>query len=412
MVVMEQMSNIIYFLPCIVCLLWLGIFCFRVKTTTQRWAMGLLLLCIFYFFTYAFYLSPVTDYRVMAILDMVNMPVIFAMLAVNLLFVFAHHSNRLHRTYWNVILAAPFLVMLGLNVVLYLLLGFDEVADFYAALDRDSTFPEGYDDALYYTFYQINVNLVRYPIVIYIIATIVVCQWLSYREGARVGAVFRFFFRGSVASPTRVICFLDIVMLVLLVPMAAAGRSYMFNHHVLSFSLTLLLSFCLFFLCYVEYMIDTPEFSLSSLSHFSLIDQTEAVTPAETEPEADAADDVLPVVADDVCVPPAIIQSVRQAFDVERVYLDPNLSIQTLAQQLSSNRTTLSQAIAQAYGVNFRQVVAQYRIEAAKNYMLAHPDAKQGEVAIECGFLNAPAFNQKFKEMVGESPRVWASKLQ
>ena len=39
--------------------------------------------------------------------------------------------------------------------------------------------------------------------------------------------------------------------------------------------------------------------------------------------------------------------------------------------------------------------------------MMQHPAANQEEIARNSGFLSASAFNHKFKEVTGTSPRLW-----
>lgn len=183
----------------------------------------------------------------------------------------------------------------------------------------------------------------------------------------------------------------------------------MIQHPVLGCLLSILLSVTLFCLFYVEYMINIPEFSLSSLSHVQLgIPNVATTKRTKSKTEVIGTEDPEDTVSDEsIIVPQSLISSLKNAFEQEKVFLDQDLSIQKLAAHLSTNRTTLSAAVSQTYGVNFRQLVAHFRIEAAQKYMLENPEAKQELVAAECGFGTAQAFNQKFKEVVGESPRTW-----
>ncbi len=404
---MQQLASILYFMPCIVSLLWFVIYCFRIKTMTQRLMMTLLALCIYYFTTYAFYISPRTDYSVMSLLDVFNVPVILTILAVDALFVCTHHSDRLLHSRWQIILFVPVFFLSSVNFLLYYIIGIDSVAELYAVIDRFGALSPELDTALNHLFVQLQICLHRYVLLAYILFIFGLSLVVSRREGYRVGDVCRFFFCAQESTATRVVSFLNFTTLCLLMPLAGMGRSYLYNHSLLGIALTLLLSVSLFLLFYVEYVIDVPHFTLRALSHVQL-GGASAIAAVDDETVGELPMGRAGELA--VAQHPELVGAVRKAFDEDKVYLDSRLSIQSLASQLSTNRTTLSWVIGQSYGVAFRQLVARYRIEAAKKYMLNNPDAKQEVVALECGFGTAQAFNQKFKEMEGESPRMWLVK--
>ena len=205
------------------------------------------------------------------------------------------------------------------------------------------------------------------------------------------------------------ICLLNTTTLLLLMPLAGMGHSYLYNHATLGAVISLALSFSLFLLFYVEYIIDTPVFTLRSLSHMQLMQPQRVVIVSNGE--SDDEELTMGHAAEQaVAQHPELVDALRKAFEEDQLHLDTHLSIQSLASKLSTNRTTLSLIIGQTYGSTFRQLVAHYRIESAKKYMLENPDVKQEVVALECGFGTAQAFNQKFKEVEGESPKIWLVK--
>lgn len=404
---MGQLVNVINFLPCFVSVIWLCIYTFRVKNLTQKMMMGILVMATYYFMTYAYYISPQTDYRMMARLDMINIPVILTLAVGNLIFVCSHHSLSFYRSHWHYALYIPIFILTTLDLFLYAIIGVDDVARFVQAYDCCGHFPEGFDAPRFSWFYHFSWIQVKLVLMAYALTTMFLSLKFALRHGYRLGDVGRFFFRGNESNPTRAVCFLDFVVLVLLCSLVVMGRSYIYNHPVIGCTLSLLLSVALFCLYYVEYMIGLPTFSLSSLSHVQLgtegggnLRQGSVATDGSQPTEE----------AGSMPVNPALVQALRQAMDEGRVYLDPELSIISLAERLGTNRTTLSQAIAQTYGMNFRQLMARLRIEEAQRYMLQHPEAKQDEVALECGFTTAQAFNQKFKEVVGDAPRLWLAR--
>lgn len=411
---MQQIASLVYFLPCIISLLWLIIYWFRTRVRTQRLMMVMLVLCVYYFTTYAFLISSSTDYRVMSLLDVLNVPVILTLLALDALFVSAHHSNTLIQSHWQIILFIPIFLFSSVNCLLYYIIGIDEASLLFDQFDRYGKLLPASDTTINHLFIHLRVAFHRFVVSPYILFILVLSLVVSRREGYRFGRVWGFFFRGQESSATRVICLLNTTTLLLLIPLAAIGRSYLYNHPGLGMVLTLLLSVSLFLLFYVEYVIDTPRFTLRDLSHVQFVlPQVPLVVDEPTAEVDDTSEDELPSErAAELAVAqhPELVDAVREAFDTEQIYLDQRLSIQGMASLLSTNRTTLSLVIGKVYGTTFRQLVARYRIEAAKRYMLANVDAKQEVVAMECGFGTAQAFNQKFKEVEGESPRIWLMK--
>lgn len=416
---MNQILSAVYFLPAIICLVWTFIYSFRVKATTQKMMLALLILCTFYFVTYAFYISPWTDYRVMAWLDMFNIPVALIILAVDLIFVSTHHSRQLLESRHHLLLYVPVFVLSSIDFLLVYLIGNDDIARFSQALDRCGSYPEGFDTPLMLLFYNFNMHFLNYVLFAFILVIVYRCVSLSWYNGYRPGDIFRFFFRGNESNPVRVVSFLNVLTLCLLVPLVPLGnmgRTFLISHPAIGCTTTLLLSVTVFCLCYVEYMIDIPRFTLSSLAHVSFGGHQSAPVAVPQPVGEESADADIPESVAASSIPVRVEErdriesALRRAFDHEQVYRNPDLSIVGLASQLGTNRTTLSQIISQSYGVNFRQLLARYRVDAAKAYMLRNPEAKQEEVAIECGFITAQAFNQKFKELVGDAPRMWMVK--
>lgn len=101
-------------------------------------------------------------------------------------------------------------------------------------------------------------------------------------------------------------------------------------------------------------------------------------------------------------------QSLENLMLEKKIFLNVDLTIDSLAAELCSNRLYLSRLINAEYGSNFREYLNRYRVEYSQQYMLQNPDANQDVVATSCGFMSAQAFNKKFKEIVGVTPKAWS----
>lgn len=106
--------------------------------------------------------------------------------------------------------------------------------------------------------------------------------------------------------------------------------------------------------------------------------------------------------------------SYKQIFDrfvtlveVEKCYLNPNITAQELANLLYTNRTYLSKAINIYTNKNFRQLMNYYRINYAIELFKENPALKMSDLAYMSGFNILPSFSSSFKAVVGVSPAQW-----
>ena len=95
--------------------------------------------------------------------------------------------------------------------------------------------------------------------------------------------------------------------------------------------------------------------------------------------------------------------------EVERIYLNPNLTLEDLSKRLYTNRSYLTRLIRERYGKTFVDVVREKRIAYAKEYMKDHHE-KLDVIALETGFNSASTFCKAFKAVTGETPAAWAKR--
>ena len=92
-----------------------------------------------------------------------------------------------------------------------------------------------------------------------------------------------------------------------------------------------------------------------------------------------------------------------------RPFLDPELSLQSLADQLRVAPRQLSMAINQVGGLNFNDFINGYRVDAAQA-LLRNP-ARQGDkllaIQFEAGFASKSVFNAVFKKVTGQTPSAY-----
>ncbi|WP_350286745.1 helix-turn-helix domain-containing protein [uncultured Croceitalea sp.] len=101
-----------------------------------------------------------------------------------------------------------------------------------------------------------------------------------------------------------------------------------------------------------------------------------------------------------------IMQKLRAVMVDGKPYLDPSLSQAMLSEKVGVSINHLSQAINQNEGLNFSQFISKYRIDEAKNLLLAnsHRHYTIATVAYESGFNSISSFNTTFKKITGTTP--------
>ena len=81
-----------------------------------------------------------------------------------------------------------------------------------------------------------------------------------------------------------------------------------------------------------------------------------------------------------------------------------DITLRQLAQVFGYDYHYLSRLLTDEYGIHFRQLVNQYRIDEAI-HLLESTDMPITQIALKSGFQNIRSFNHVFREYVGHTPR-------
>lgn len=98
---------------------------------------------------------------------------------------------------------------------------------------------------------------------------------------------------------------------------------------------------------------------------------------------------------------------VQEYIEEQRAYLDPELTLEQVANHLGTNQAYISRAINRENHQTFREYIAVLRVNYAKDYMKRHPEAKLLDVAMKSGFSDAAALAKQFKNIEGFTTREW-----
>jgi AraC-like DNA-binding protein len=104
---------------------------------------------------------------------------------------------------------------------------------------------------------------------------------------------------------------------------------------------------------------------------------------------------------------------VLELFQSDKIYLNPDLSLKTLADTMGMAPGQLSEIINNGFQKNFNDFVNGYRVEEVKAQLKR---GRQKElslvgIAMDCGFNSKATFNRVFKKLTGYSPSAYLDSI-
>lgn len=108
-----------------------------------------------------------------------------------------------------------------------------------------------------------------------------------------------------------------------------------------------------------------------------------------------------------------IIDTLMEAMQKDKLFLDPELSIRKLTQHTDLAERDISAALNQQLKKNFYAFVNEFRVEEVKKRLKdpQHEHLKLLSIAFDAGFNSKATFNRIFKEYTGESPKAYREKV-
>ena len=100
--------------------------------------------------------------------------------------------------------------------------------------------------------------------------------------------------------------------------------------------------------------------------------------------------------------------------EADRIYLNPALKLELLADKLSVPERIISSLLNQHIGKNFNDFVNEYRVEEAKK-KLSDPSVSRftiAAIAFDSGFNSLPTFQRCFKQFTGVTPSQYQNSLK
>ncbi len=109
----------------------------------------------------------------------------------------------------------------------------------------------------------------------------------------------------------------------------------------------------------------------------------------------------------------SLLQKLNNHITRHKPYLDPDLTLKDLAEQVQISSRQLSTLINAELGKSFFDLINSYRIEEAKKILRDSKDSKLTvlEVMYEVGFNSKSSFNTAFKKYTGSTPTAYKSQF-
>ncbi|TGL88759.1 AraC family transcriptional regulator [Leptospira congkakensis] len=105
-----------------------------------------------------------------------------------------------------------------------------------------------------------------------------------------------------------------------------------------------------------------------------------------------------------------VLQRLDDLMKIDRLYLNDELSLATLAEHLDLNSHQLSEVLNSTLGFTFRNYINQFRLQEAASLLKERPDMAILSIIYASGFNSKSAFHKLFQNRYGVSPQVYRSK--
>lgn len=104
-----------------------------------------------------------------------------------------------------------------------------------------------------------------------------------------------------------------------------------------------------------------------------------------------------------------IVKQLSKSLEEEQLYLEPNLTLRFLAENIDVHPNKLSKVLNEEIGKNFNEYVNTYRINAFQEKALLEENSNITllGLAYDSGFNSKSVFNDSFKKLTGMTPKQW-----
>ena len=378
-----MLLTIYYFLPVITCLLWVLIhILIASKTDTFRVFIALFLACGFYIFAEACHALSEhgsTLYVVSTLIGMLAGPSI-----VPLLIRYLHrlmHNARSDSPIGAIWLIIPAALFSGGTILC--LLGFEAQAT----------------DKVHKMFHLITEDIYNVVLAAELIYLLIFVAIILRQKRLIPGTFFSFLFKGRRIGLSRLQLGVGMIPMVVMAARIGFGNNLYSQSTTVAVISATLLFLSAFFFGFNALLGNHPIVSMKDFGSLNSFNYNRA--KRIEAPESPVQSDQNPTEDN------ALSADFKRLMNDKKLFLQPNLTLEDVADILHSNNTYVSRMVNNNYGQGFSELMNRMRVDYAKEYILSHRSARQSEIARNCGFLSASSFNTVFKKVTGTTPKIW-----
>ena len=440
-----MLYDLLTFLPALACLFWIAICCTMTsRTSTFHPVIFLLAMATAFFYSDACYISPHATPALMlsgSIVALLAAPSFLPMVWLYLMRLRGQEHFRPAQMLWMI-----FPAMLGAsNLLLVAMAGPERAAAFlpemYAGTYNATNLPH---DRTLAALYFVVGPAMRATIGILALIYAVLIVRLMRQENIRVRHL-RKFFSGQRIRVLELQVLLILTLALVFVPKMVLLRRTLLEYPWISILLSLLLTTGVYLFCHVAMFgarntISRKELSRGFRFDYRASDKAEAVEEMMAELVEEAEDEALKRIQSKIghnlhidefqqaespaelapSLTAGIFSAVAKSWEDDSLlsrfenlifgkqgYLEPGLTLTEVAEKLHTNKTYISRLVNNTYNLAFPDLINTLRVDYAEQYIIAHRDARQQEIAEACGFTSASSFNNVFKKITGMTPKIW-----
>ena len=105
------------------------------------------------------------------------------------------------------------------------------------------------------------------------------------------------------------------------------------------------------------------------------------------------------------------LKKLLDLFDNQKLYMNSQLTIMDVVQEMGSNRTNISTIINQHYGQNFCSFVNNYRLKELERVVRQNPKYSYDVLAESCGFGSVNSMKRSVTHKTGLTIAEWKKEL-
>ncbi len=282
-------------------MMWTALYLTKKKNQTQKIMQKMAFLAGIHYAAQAVNISPHTDYKVMCIMDIIDLPLLLLLMSFLLTYILVHTTKQVLTDARKTWVFLPAMIFAPLLFAVYYMFGIDNAIEYFKISDKFQAysltdnmldqFADTSETSVLKAFELVDVITFNILAGIYCLIIVAQCVNITFRNGYKPGDIIRFWFNGHEIPFARAASFCCIFLIIATSPILVLGRSYMINHASAGILMSLSETIALFFFAYTETLSDEKTLTLKKCLNmaFSEVSVVEVRNEAEKSAEAKEA---------------------------------------------------------------------------------------------------------------------------